>query len=103
MFMSGAYVLPMKLALIGGAAGLGEELVRYNWLFGKLIMPCVCRKSIPNTTGKRIFLVMTSCTRNMLLLIAMKRVAVPNAIRDLSSAPETENWIGCSGGIEDSK
>ena len=64
---------------------------------------CVCRKSISNTTGKRIFLVTTSCNRNMLLLIAMERVVVPKAIRGLSSAPETENWIGCSGGMEDSE
>ena len=38
----------------------------------------------------------------MLSLIAMERVAVPNVIRGLSFAPETENWIGCSGGMEDS-
>ena len=92
------------MALIGRPAGLGGELVRYNWFFGKLIMPsCVCKKLIPNTTGKRIFLVKTSCTRNVLLLIAMERVAILNTIRGLSSAPETENWAGCSGGMDGSK
>ena len=30
VFMSGAYVLQMRLALLGRAAGLREELVRYN-------------------------------------------------------------------------
>ena len=64
---------------------------------------CVRRKWISNATGKRIFLVTTSCTQNVLLLIAMEKVAVPNTARDLSSAPETENWIGCSGGMEDSE
>ena len=48
--MGGVYVLQMRLALIGWSESLGEELVRYNWLVGKLIIPpCVCRKSIPNT------------------------------------------------------
>ena len=28
---------------------------------------------------------------------------LPNTIRGLSSAPETENWIGCSSGMEDSE
>ena len=61
--MGGVYVLQMRLTLIGWSESLGEELVRYNWLVGKLIIPpCVCRKSIPNTTGKRISLVATSCT-----------------------------------------
>ena len=103
MCMGGAYVLYMRLALIGKAVGLGEKLVRYNWLVRKLIIPlCVCRKSVPSTIGKRIFFLTTSCTRYVLSLIAMERVAVPNAIRGLSFAPETENWIGCSGGMEDS-
>ena len=63
VWMGGVYVLWMRLALIGWSAGLEEELVRYNWLVGKLIFPpCVCKKSIPNTTGKRIFLVTISCT-----------------------------------------
>ena len=43
--------------------GFGRGVSRYNWLVGKLLFPpCVCKKSIPNTTGKRIFLVTTSCT-----------------------------------------
>ena len=55
-------VLQMQLPLIGWSAGLGEKVVRYNWLVEKLIIrPCVCRKLIPNTTGKRIFLVTRSC------------------------------------------
>ena len=58
--MGGVYVLYMRLGLIGWSAGVEEEVVRYNWLVGKLIIPpCVCRKLIPNTTGKRIFLVTT--------------------------------------------
>ena len=61
--MGGVYVLYMLLALIDWSTGVGEEVVRYNWLVGKLMIPpWVCRKSIPNTTGKRIFLVITSCT-----------------------------------------
>ena len=49
--------------IIGWSVGVGEEVVRYNCLVGKLMMPpCVCRKSTPNTTGKRIFLVTASCT-----------------------------------------
>ena len=93
-----------KIGIDTWSGGLGEELVRYNWLFGKLIMPLyVCRKLVPNTTGKRIFLVTTSCTQNELLLIAMENVAVPNATRGLSPASETENQIGCSGGMKDSE
>ena len=53
----------MSLVLIGWSVDVGEEVVKYNWLVGKRMMsPCVCRKSIPNTTAKRIFLVTTSCT-----------------------------------------
>ena len=100
--MGSLYALYMWLVLIGSSAGVGEEVVRYNWLVGKLIMPpCVYRKSIPNTTGKRIFLVTTSCTWNVLSSIAMDREVITSAIRDLSSAPETENCIGCSGGTMD--
>ena len=55
-------VLQMQLPLIGWSAGLGEKVVRYNWLIEKLIIrPSVCRKLIPNTTGKRIFFVTRSC------------------------------------------
>ena len=62
--------------------GLGEGLVRYNWLVGKLIIPpCVCRKLIPNTTGKRIFLVTTSCPWNVSLLIAVDMNVLPSAIK----------------------
>ena len=76
---------------------LGEGLVSYNWLVGKLIIqPGVCRKSIPNTTKKMIFLVRTSCTRNMLLSIVMDRNVLPSAIRGLSSVPEIENSMGSS-------
>ena len=78
--------------------------MRYNWLVGKLIIsPCVCRKSIPNTTGKRIFLVTTSCTSNVLSSIAMNINVLPSAIRGLSPAPDTENGRGCSGGTEESE
>ena len=50
--------------------GLGEALVSYNWLVGKLMTPpSVCWKSLPNTTGKRI--VTMRCTQNVSLLIAM--------------------------------
>ena len=64
--------------------GLGEGLVRYNWLVGKLIIsPCVCRKLIPNTTGKRIFLVTANCTRNVLSSIAMVRNVLPSTVRGL--------------------
>ena len=101
--MGGVYVLYMRLGLIGWSAGVEEEVVRYNWLVGKLIIPpCVCRKSIPNTTGKRIFLV-TSCTWNFLSSIAMDSGVIPSLIRGLSSAPETENCIGCSGGTKDNE
>ena len=83
--------------LIGELAGLGEGLVRYNWLVVKLITPpWVCRKSIPNTTGKRIFLVTTSYTQNVTSSIAMDMAVLPSAIRGLSSALETENGVGCS-------
>ena len=52
--MGGVYVLYMRLGLIGWSAGVEEEVVRYNWLVGKLIIPpCVCKKSIPNTTDKK--------------------------------------------------
>ena len=62
MCMGGVYVLQMQLVLRSWWAGLGEEVVRYNWLVGKLIIPpCVCTKLILNTTGKRIFLVTTNC------------------------------------------
>ena len=85
--------------MIGGSAGLGEGLVRYNWLVGKLIIPpCLFRKPVPNTTEKRIFLVTTSCTRNVSSSIAMDMNVLPTAVRGLSSAPETENGRGCSGG-----
>ena len=83
--------------------GFGRE-VRYNWLVGKLIIPpCVCRKSIPNTTGKRIFLVTASCTWNALSSIAMDSEAIPSPMRGLSSAPETENCLGCSCGTKDNE
>ena len=83
---------------------LEEELVRYNWLFGKFIIPpCVCKKSIPNTTRKRIFLVTTSCPRNVLSSIAMDSDVMPSARRSLPSATETKNCIGCSGGTKESK
>ena len=92
------------MALIDGSAGLGEGLVRYNWLVVKLIIPpSFCRKSIPNPTGKRIFLVTTSCTQNVLLSKAMDRNVLPSTIRGLSSAPEIENGMGCSGGTKDSE
>ena len=42
--------------------GVGEEVVWYNWLVGKLMMPpYVCRKSIPNTTGEKDI----SCTNKL--------------------------------------
>ena len=72
--------------------------------FKKLIIPpCVCRKLIPNTTGKSIFLVTTSCTWNVLSSIAMDSEFIPSAITGLSSAPETENCIGCSSWTKDNK
>ena len=39
----------------------------------------------------------------MLSLIAMDSEVIPSAIRGLSSAPETENCIGCSGGTKDNE
>ena len=33
--------------LIGGSAGLGEGLVRYNWLVGKLIINSKLKKKNP--------------------------------------------------------
>ena len=33
----------------------------------------------------------------------MDSKVIPSAIRGLSSAPETENYIGCSGGEKDNK
>ena len=33
--------------LIGGSAGLGEGLVRYNWLVGKLIINSKLKKKTP--------------------------------------------------------
>ena len=39
----------------------------------------------------------------MLSSIARGSEVRPSAIRGLSSTPETENWIGCSGGTKDSK
>ena len=90
--------------LIGELAGLGEGIVRYNWLAGKLITPpWVRRKSIPNTTGKRIFLETTSCTQNVASPIAMDMAVLPSAIRGLSSALETENGVDCSGGTKESE
>ena len=84
---------------IGGCWRKGSEV--YNWLVGKLMMlPWVCRNSISNTTGKRIFLLRTSCTWNVLSLIAMDSKVIPSAIRGLPSAPETEICIGCSGGTK---
>ena len=92
----------MWLALIDWSAVLGEELVRYNWLVGKLVIPpCVCRKSIHNTTGKRIFLVTTSYIWNVFSSIAINSEVIPSKIRCLSSAPETENCIDWSGGTKD--
>ena len=90
--------------MIGGTSGLGEGLVRYNWLVAKLIIQlCVCRESIPNTTGKRIFLVTTSCTQNASPSTAMDMNVLPSAIKGLSSAPDTENRRSCSGVIEESE
>ena len=90
--------------LIDESVGLGEGLVRYNWLIGKLITaPWVRRKSILNTTGKRIFLVTTSCTQNVVSLIAMDTAVLPSAIRGFSSALETDNGVGCGGGTKESK
>ena len=102
--MGGVYVLYMRLGLIGWSAGVEEEVVRYNWLVEKLIIPpCICRKLIPNTTRKRIFLVTTSCTWNVLSSKAMDSEVIPSAMRDLSSTPETENCIGCSDGTKDNE
>ena len=33
----------------------------------------------------------------------MDREVIPSVIRGLSSAPETENCIGCSGGTKDNE
>lgn len=86
------------MEFIGESVGVGEGLVRYNWLIGKLItLPCACGKSVTNTPGKTIFLVITSCTQNVLLSLAMDMNVLPSAIRGLSSAPETENSMDCSG------
>ena len=75
--------------------------MRYNWLVRKLIIPpYVCRKSMPNTTGKRIFLVTKSCTWNVLSSIARDSEVTRSAIRSLSSVLETKNRIGCSGGTQ---
>ena len=88
--------------LIDELAGLGEGLVRYNWLVGKLITPpWVRRKSIPNTTGKRIFLMKTSCTRNVASLIAIDIAVLPSVVRGLSSALEIENSVGSIGGTKE--
>ena len=38
-----------------------------------------------------------------MLSIAMDSEVIPSAIRGLSSAPETENCIGCSGGTKDNE
>ena len=102
--MGGVCVLCMWLVLIGESVGLREGIVWYNWLFGKLITPpWVCRKSIPYATGKRIFLMTTSCTQNMASSIAMDMTVLPSAIRGLLSVPETENGMGCSGGTKESE
>ena len=39
----------------------------------------------------------------MLSSIVMGSEVIPSAIRGLSSAPETENFIGCSGGTKDNE
>ena len=48
-----------------------------------------------------MFLVTTSCTQNMSSSIAMN--VLPSAVRDLSSAPQTENGMGCSDDTEESE
>ena len=97
--MVNVYVLRMWLALIGGVAGLGEGLLRYNWLVEKLIIPpCICRKPILNTTGKMIFLVTTSCSRNVLWSIAMDRNVLPSTIRGLSLQLKSKTvWVAVVG------
>ena len=68
----------------------------------KLMTPTwVRRKSILNTTGKRIFLVTTSYTRNVALLIPMEIIVLPSSIRGLSSALEIGNGVCCSGGTKE--
>ena len=95
------------VCVIGGYWWLGEfrrGVEEYSWLVGKPITPpCVWRKSIPSTTGKRIFLATISCTRNVSSLITMDMNVLPNAIRGLWSAPEIENSMHCSGGTEESQ
>ena len=94
----------MRLGLIGWSTGLGEELLRYNWSVGNMInTPCLCRKLIPNITRKRIFLVTKICTSDALSSIAKGSEVRFSTIRGLSSAPETENCIGCSDWTKDSK
>ena len=53
--------------------------------------------------GKIIFPVATSCTRNVSSSKAMDMDALPSLIKGLSSAPETVNGMGCSGGTEENK
>ena len=45
-----------------------------------------------------MFLVTTSSTSNVEPSIAMDMAVLPSAIKGLSSALETENGVGCSGG-----
>ena len=52
VWMGGVYVLWMGLGLIGWSASLGEELVRYNWLAGKLIIPKTNNNRFPIPQGK---------------------------------------------------
>ena len=95
--MDGVYGFCVWLLFKGDSVGLGDGLVRYSCLVGKLITPpCVCRKSLPNTTGKRISLVTASCIGNVSLSMAMGIKILPRTIRGLSSGPGTKN--GACGG-----
>ena len=82
-------------------AGIVTGAVLMAWWL--IIPPCLCRKSIPNTTEKKTFLVITSCTWNVSSSIAIDSEVIPSAIRGLSSAPETENCIGCSSRTKDNE